>query len=323
MRIAAVIAILLLAAETGAEPLPEDDNGPLSGGFGLPGIEEGGTVLAAGRLRTGLSVIAASHAIEEDVVDETLIFDGETIRTLFDIRYGVRPGLEVGIELPYVAHQPGRLDSLIDTWHDIFNLPEGARDDRPTDLLDFSYSDSGGNRLQFTERSRGLGDVRIYAGLDLASSERHRRALRVSVKLPTGDAASLLGSGGTDLSIGVAGDIIDVGDDARFYGFYRLSLIYLGEPDLLPDIYREFVGQASAGFSYSLNPHFALNAQSTVRTAIYDSQIETLGEAALTLTFGGTITMNDRWTLALGVSEDIKVNSAPDVTFNIGLRYRP
>lgn len=319
MRNAVVIASLLLAAASGAEPLPEDDNGPLTGIFGLPGIEEGGSVLATGRIRSSLSVIAASHAIDENAGDEALIFDGETIRALFDIRYGVRPGLEVGVELPYVSHQPGRLDSLIDTWHDIFRLPDGARDGRPTDLLDFSYDDASGNRLQFTERSRGFGDVRVFAGLELASSDRHRRALRISVKLPTGDAERLLGSGGTDYSIGLAGDIID----ADFQGFYRVSLSYLGEPDLLADLYRDVVGQVSAGFSYSLHPRFALNAQSTLRTAIYNASIETLGEAALTLTFGGTIALGDRWTLGLGVSEDIKVNSAPDVTFNVGLRYRP
>lgn len=319
MRSTVVIVSLMLAAASRAEPLPEDDNGPLTGSFGLPGIEEGGSVLATGRLRTGLSVIAASHAIDEDVGDEALIYDGETIRTLFDVRYGVRPGLEVGVELPYVSHQPGRLDSLIDTWHDIFGLPDGAREGRPTDLLDFSYSDASGNRLQFVERSRGIGDVRIYAGLELASSERHRRALRLGVKLPTGDAERLLGSGGTDFSIGLAGDIIDT----EFHGFYRVSVSYLGEPDLLADIHRDFVGQASAGFAYSLHPRFALNAQSTFRTAVYDSSIETLGEAALTLTFGGTIGLGDKWTLALGVAEDIKVNSAPDVTFNVGLRYRP
>ena len=323
MRTAVAIATLLLAARLNAEPLPEDDNGPLTGGFGLPGIDEGGSVMAAGRVRTGLSVITASHAIVEASGDEALVFDGETIRTLFDVRYGVRPGLELGLELPYVIHQAGRLDSLIDTWHDIFRLPDGSRDDRPTDLLDFSYSDSSGDRLRFMDSTRGIGDVRVYAGVDLSSSERHQRALRISVKLPTGDAAKLLGSGGTDLSIGLAGDVASAGANAGSSVFYRLSVTYLGKPDLLPDIYREIVGQASAGFSYSMHPRFSLNAQSTLRTAMYDSDIEVFGEAALTLTFGGTIRFDDHWALALGVSEDIKVNSAPDVTFNIGLRYRP
>ena len=66
-----------------------------------------------------------------------------------------------------------------------------------------------------------------------------------------------------------------------------------------------------------------LNAQSTLRTAVYDSDIEKLGEMSWTLTFGGNIRLTRQFVLSLGVSEDIKVNSAPDVSFNVGLRYRP
>ena len=323
MRTTLLAALILLAVEAPADVLPEDDNGPFSGIFGLPGMDEGGAIVAAGRFQTGLSVLTASHAIVEDEAVESLIIDGETIRTLVDIRYGVRPGLELGVEIPYVAHQAGGLDSLIDTWHDIFRLPEGSRDDRPRDLLDFSYSDSGGDVLSFTQRARGIGDVRLYGGFDLASSETHRRALRLSIKLPTGDADELLGSGGTDISVGIAGDIANAGGNTALSVFYRAHLSYLGEPELLADLYKDFVGQVSAGFSYAFNPRFSLGAQSTLRTTLFESDIETLGEPALTLTFGGTIGLSERLTLGLGVTEDIKVNSAPDVTFNIGFRYRP
>ncbi len=323
MRTVLVLAAMLCATTSVADVLPEDITGPFSGGFGLPGIEEGGALAAAGRFHTGFSIITASHAIVEEEGDESLIIDGETIRALVDIRYGVRPGLEIGVELPYVMHQAGNLDSLIDTWHDIFRLPEGTRDDRPRDILDFTYSNGDGDVLTFTERSQGLGDVRLFAGLDLASSDRHKRALRLSVKFPTGDGDDLLGSGGTDLSLGVAGDIIGIGDSAKFSVFYRANVTYVGEPDLLADIYKDVIWQFSGGFAYWLYPRFALNAQSTLRTTLYESEIETLGEPALTLTFGGTIKLTDRLSLGLGVTEDIKVNSAPDVTFNVGLRYRP
>ncbi|MDJ0758382.1 MAG: DUF3187 family protein [Woeseiaceae bacterium] len=323
MRDLFLLAALSVSTTSTADVLPEDSTGPFSGGFGLPGIEEGGALAAAGRFHTGFSIITASHAIVEEEGDESLIIDGETIRTLVDVRYGVRPGLEVGIELPYVMHQAGNLDSLIDTWHDIFSLPEGTRDDRPQDVLDFTYSTAEGDVVAFTERTQGLGDVRLFAGLDLASSDKHKRALRLSVKLPTGEAEDLLGSGGTDVSVGVSGDIIAAGDNPDFSVFYRANVTYLGEPDVLADIYNDVVWQFSAGFAYALHPCFALNAQSTLRTSLYDSEIETLGEPALTLTFGGTIKLTDRLSLGLGVTEDIKVNSAPDVTFNVGLRYRP
>ncbi|MDJ0916619.1 MAG: DUF3187 family protein [Woeseiaceae bacterium] len=316
-------AALLASSMSTADVLPEDSTGPFAGGFGLPGMGEGGLLTAAGRFHSGFSIITASHAIVETEGDESLVIDGETIRALIDVRYGIRPGLELGVELPYVMHQAGNLDSLIDTWHDIFNLPEGSRDDRPQDILDFTYSNAIGDVVAFTERTQGLGDVRLFAGLDLASSDNHKRSLRLSVKFPTGDAEELLGSGGTDVSVGVSGDIIAARDSGDFSLFYRANVTYLGEPDLLADIYNDLVWQFSAGVAYPLHPRFALNAQSTLRTSLYDSDIETLGEPALTLTFGGTIRLTERLSLGLGVTEDIKVNSAPDVTFNLGFRYRP
>ncbi len=323
MRTALVLTTMLGASASFADVLPEDNTGPFSSGFGLPGVTEGGALTAAGRFSSSISVITASHAIDEEKGDESLTIDGETIRALVDIRYGVRPGLEVGIEIPYMEHKAGNLDSLIDTWHDIFNLPEGNRDDRPQDLLDFSYSNADGDVLTFTERTRGFGDLRLYGGFDLFSTESHKRALRLSVKFPTGDADKLLGSGGTDVGLGVAGDITEAGEGKNFSLYYRANVTYVGEPDFLPDDYNELIWQLSGGFAWWLNPRFALNAQSTFRTALYDSEIEALGEAALTLTFGGTIKLNEQLTLGLGVTEDIKVNSAPDVTFNVGLRYQP
>jgi hypothetical protein len=245
------------------------------------------------------------------------------MRAALDLRWGIRPGVEVGFELPYVTHQSGNLDSLIDTWHDIFGLPEGTRDDRPSDLLDFSYSDASRERLNFMQSTRGIGDLRVYGGLAIGSTANHQRALRVSVKFPTGDSDKLLGSGGTDVSIGIAGDLQKFSGSTRLSAFYRGNATYIGKPDLLADRYRDVVGQLSGGFAYAFNAAFELNAQSTFRTAVYKSEIEKFGEPSLTLTFGGNIRLKEHLVLSLGVTEDIRVGSAPDVSFNIGVRYRP
>lgn len=319
----AVFSLCLIAGAVSAQSLPEDDAGPLTGGLGLPGIEEGGQVLSGGELRSSISLITASHAIVDERGDERLVQDGETMRAIINLAVGIGNGIELGAEIPYVAHQAGGLDSLIDHWHDIFNLPDGSRDERPQDLLEFSYADAGGGVLEFTDSERGLGDVRFYAGLDIDRSETHQRALRVSLKIPTGDADRLLGSGGYDMAVGFAGDMQRVGGNPRLAMFYRASLAHIGEPDVLANRVADYIGQLSGGLAYDLTDRYQLNLQSTLRSAAYDSQIEKLGEASWTLTFGGNIRLNSRTVLSLGVSEDIKVSSAPDVTFNIGLRYQP
>ncbi|MEM8685006.1 MAG: DUF3187 family protein [Pseudomonadota bacterium] len=315
--------LLALCAGAHADTLPEDDNAPLTGGFGLPGVDEGGLLLAPGKFRLNASFITASHAIVEQRGDESLILDGESARFTVDIRAGVADGIEVGLEIPWVGHTSGNLDSLIDTWHDIFQLPEGSRDNRPQDVLEFSYADERGQLIDFTNSANGIGDIRLYAGFDIDSAETHQRALRVSAKLPTGDADKFLGSGGFDLAVGVAGDLQQIGGNEEVSAFYRASVTYVSEPDLLASRYEDYIGQLSGGIAIDMSRRIQLNAQSTLRTAVYDSDIEKLGEMSWTLTFGGNIRLSPLFVLSLGVSEDIKVNSAPDVSFNIGLRYRP
>ncbi len=315
--------LLVVSAGVSADTLPEDDNAPLTGGFGLPGIDEGGMLLAPGKFRLNASFITASHAIVEQRGDESLILDGESARFTVDLRAGLAEGIEVGVEIPWVGHSSGNLDSLIDTWHDIFQLPEGSRDNRPQDVLEFNYADENGQVVDFTNSANGLGDIRLYAGFDIDSTDTHQRALRVSAKLPTGDADKFLGSGGFDFGVGIAGDLQRVGGNDDLTAFYRASLTYISQPDFLANRYEDYIGQLSGGIAIDMSRRIQLNVQSTLRTAAYDSRIEKLGEMSWTLTFGGNIRVSPLFVVSLGVSEDIKVNSAPDVSFNVGLRYRP
>ena len=55
---------------------------------------------------------------------------------------------------------------------------------------------------------------------------------------------------------------------------------------------------------------------------MYDSEIPSLGGSATTLTFGGNIRIFNNFELSLGVSEDVDPGTAPDVAFQIALRYR-
>lgn len=314
---------LLAAHGSLADALPEDDLVPLTGGFGLPGIRQGGGTAEAGHWEMDTSFLIASHAIIEESAGERLILDGETSRLSVTLSYGVTNRLELGIDLPWVSHESGNLDRVIDTWHDIFGLPDGARDDLPRDQLRFLYVDSNSARVDFRRNSNGQGDVSLFAAMALGSDARHQKALRLGIKLPTGDAARFLGSGGTDVSLGLAGDISQFGGRAGLAAFYRAGLAWLSAPDWLEARHRSVVGQLTGGIDLALDDRYRLAVQGTLRTAAYDSTIDILGEPALTLTFGGHVRLRPGLELSLAVSEDIKVSSAPDVTFNIALRYRP
>ncbi len=317
------VALLLVAAGARAEALNDHDNGPLSAIFGIPDSTEGAMLLADGRHAFGVTLMTSSHAIVDDKLGESLTLDGETTRLTLNWRYGFSDRLEIGIEAPLLSHESGNLDSLIENWHDIFGLPDGSRDQLPQDELLFSYQDTGVPLVDFDENANGAGDVRLYGGWQLSSNTNRRTALRLSVKLPTGAAEDLLGSGGTDVSVGIAADYLDLGGTGRMTGFYRANVIYVGEPEFLADRYNEFIGHLAGGIGIKVTNWMDLRVQGTIRSAMYDSDIRNLGDLAGTITFGGNFRLGERTLLSLAVGEDIIVNTAPDVSFQVTLRYQP
>lgn len=325
IRNTACIALLYLywqATPAFGDVLHDHDNGPLTGIFGIPDSTEGGFVAAAGKTAWSLNVSTSSHSITNDQTDESLQLDGETTRYEFRYRYGLADRLEIGVELPYVQHNPGRLDSVIDAWHGFFGLPDGIRPQQPQDELQFSYTDSNSDPLTVTQQSRGAGDLRLFAGWQLTQKENSATAIRFGVKFPTGDSENLHGSGGTDLSLGIAGDGNKLWGLDRLNGFYRAGAVYVGQPQYLADRSVPLIGYLSSGLGYFLTDWFELRVQGAARSAAYDSDLKNLGDPSITLTFGGNFTLGKSYELSLGVGEDINVATAPDVTFLLALRYR-
>ena len=322
-RYLASVGLMLLACASFAEPLNDQNIGPIPGVFHFPDSTDGANLAARGRLSWSLFAITASHSTEASAADESLSLDGETDRVEFGLRYGLGERFEVGIEVPYLRHKSGGLDSLIDTWHSTLNLPDGDRENQLDDQLRIAYEDASGLRLDLEQNASGIGDLRLTAGWRLRESPTYKSALRFGVSLPTGDSAQLLGSGGPTLSLGLAGDARALGGSERLNGYYRVQAIYIGKPDLLADRYHDFVGQLSAGLGFAITPAIEIRVQAGARSAVYDSRINALGEPAATLTMGANFGLSDNYLLSLGFIEDIKPESAPDVSFLIALRYRP
>lgn len=311
------IAVLVLGthAVAGAEPLFDADSGPLSGLFGWPVSSEGSRLAADGRSDWQVHATFASHSVVETAGEQSVVLDGETTRLWLDWRHGVSDRLEVGVLVPWVWHESGSLDSLIGGWHDFFGLPQGNRPGQPEDRLLFRVVRDGSELARLDRNSNGIGDLRIHAGWALREDRGSGLALRVGLKLPTGDSDRLLGSGATDFSIGLAGDVDAPWDVQELSGFWRISALWLGTPDVLPDDARNVAGQLSAGLEYRFTERFALGVQSTVRSAPFDLALDPLGDWAMSLSAGAHFRLPGDWRLSLGFNEDVKVESVPDITF--------
>jgi hypothetical protein len=320
--IATPIILLHLACESGAQALPDHDNGLLTGIFGFPESTEGGQIIGRGQHSWDTSLIIANHNIDETRNGEDLRLDGETARLAFTYRYGFFDKLDISIEVPYLSHQSGNLDSIIDDWHDILVFAGGgARATREQDQLEFFYADSQATLVDVSNDASGISDIRLLAGWQLSTSEGRNTALRFGVKFPTGDSNELLGSGGTDISLGLASDVSGFWGSTKLSGFYRVNVTHLGEPDRLADRYKNLVGQISFGLGYRVHRNVDLRLQSRIRSAVYDSEIDNLGATSVSMTFGADFRVSNRYQIVLSAAEDVKVGSAPDVSFQIALRY--
>lgn len=320
-RCAILLCCVLLASAASADGLPERDNGPLTGLYGLPGARENARLLEPGRQALSLTALTSSHAVQAASGDESLLFDGETTRLTLAWRRAVSSRLELGIELPWVLHQSGGLDRLIDRWHSVFGLPDGVRAELPADRLAFRYYRAGAEALVLEDNTAGIGDVRLTAAWQLAAGPSSAHALRVGVKLPTGDPAKLTGSGAADLGIGIAGERRALWGLEGLRGYWQASATLLGRPDDLPLAREPLVGQLVAGVGWQLTPRFELAAQSRLRSPVYDSRISPPGGIAASLSVGAAFRLSSSFRLALGVTEDVKVESLPDVTFALGLTW--
>lgn len=305
-----------------ADLLPERDNGPLAGLYGLPDSREGGRTIEAGRRHVALTLMTSSHAVRNERGESSLLFDGETSRLALTWRQGMSTRLELGVDVPYVLHESGNLDSLIEDWHAFFGLPDGIRDELPEDRLLFHYRSAGGDALLLDRNAHGLGDIRLTAGLGLEATAVTHTALRLGLKLPTGDSERLLGSGGADVSIALARDRLAPAGISSLSSFWRIGATYTGSPDIPVPRARRLVGQLTAGIGWRPHAAVELVTQARLRSRVYDSPLSPPGDVAAALTFGANIRLSRHYDLSVAVTEDVHVGSLPDVTFAVGLTWR-
>lgn len=299
------------------EPLPALDLHPLALIHGVP-ASAGARLLAPGETRVRLSLEAASHFLMQENAGERLVLDGETHRIALTYRVGTRAG-EWGVEVPYLRHSGGFLDSLVEGWHDAFGLPQSGRDAFPRDRLRFFYVRDGQTRVELQEAAGGVGDVRLLAAWPLARRERLETSLRASLKLPTGDAGALLGSGAPGAALFLAADC---GRCAARWGWNATAgAIALGRGEVLPERQRSSAFFGGAGIGWRALPALVLKAELRARTALYrDTAVRALDRTALQLILGGSWALGKTAVLDLAITEDVRVETAPDVGFLLSLR---
>lgn len=301
-------------ASNASAPFIVRDQNPLLAGFGLPSTLP--SRLASG-FTGGLDLYWGSTAIMQSHGDEALLVDAETREARLTLQgsFG-NAGIGWRLQVPYRYTGGGTLDSFIDSWHNTFGLSDGARSTLPRDQIGIAYTRAGTRELNVTSSSSGLGDIQAALGYELRSTPGSALTAWLDIKLPTGDADKLTGSGATDVSLVLAGQHSRL--DSRWAFFGQAGVTYLGDGDLLADQQRSVVWSGMAGVSVRTWHGLSLKAQIDAHTAAYDSDLDFFSDAVV-LTVGGDYLFETGWRLDLGVSEDLAVEHSPDVVFVVGV----
>ncbi len=312
-----VLGVLPAAA---SEPLYVKNLSPVAGLIGLPSQRDA-YATADGAVAASLHSSIASHYVNDSNSTEFLNLDGETLRFALELRYGLAENWDVQLEVPWLDQSGGDLDGVIDDWHDFWGMSDGGRSTVPSDVLDYRYASPDGGFSQQDDAS-GLGDV----SLSLSHAFYHDDSSAVSValgyKFGSGDEDEFLGSGADDVFVALRFSGAQLSDlPLSWHG--QAGYLRAGDSDLLEGIQEQNLWFAGLSMDWQFAQYWSLIAQLDSHAAPLHSDLTGVGDDAVLGTLGARWYFAPQWSVDISVVEDIRVETAPDVTFQASLNYRP
>lgn len=311
--------LALPCAAAATDPLYAKNLSPVAGLLGLPS-PRGAELAEPGGWQFAAHAGIASHFAVDSNSREAVNLDGETWRMAFDLRYGLAERWELQLEVPVLSHDGGSLDSLIDGWHDLWGMPDGGRKAVPRDQLDFRYGSASGS-FALRDSAGGIGDATLALNRSLYRDDSWQFSAGIGYKFASGRERDFLGSGAEDAYVVLRFGHVAPG--SRFSWQGQGGYLRAGRSDLLGPAQERDLWFAGVGVGWAWLDSLSLLLQVDSHGAPLDSGLTALGGTALLLTAGARWRFSRDWALDLGFVEDIRVETAPDVTFQASLRYRP
>lgn len=148
-------------------------------------------------------------------------------------------------------------------------------------------------------------------------------ALHAALKLPSGDADRLMGSGAADFALWVSGAAPRLFPESRLGGYAQLGILAMAEADILEDEQRDVVWFSGFGLHWEASEGFFLKCQVDLNSAFYDSDLVQLGVRSSLLTVGGTVLLEDqRSAIDIAFGENLATDATPDFMINFAYRRR-
>lgn len=307
-----------VAAES--EPLYVKNLSPVSALYGLPS-QRSAQSQQAGSFALALHNSVANHYVLEGDGLEQANIDGETVRIAFEFRYGIAENWDVQVELPWVQYSGGHLDSAIDNWHDLWGMPDGGRPDVERDILNIGYNGPT-SAFSLADKASGLGDVSVALSHSFYASEKATASAVLGYKFASGDEDDLLGSGEDDIFLAVRFSGSPSADSSLVW-HGQAGYMLAGEADVVGDAQNSNLWFAGLSMDWRVASRFSLFAQLDIHSAPVESALTVIGDDAYMGSLGGRWTPSENWSIDFSFTEDLQVDTAPDITFQASLRYTP
>jgi hypothetical protein len=282
---------------------------PFAQGVGIPELKQG-RLLQQGGQGFEAQLLWTNQFYEGENEAQDLLIDVESWQ--LDLAYQYRfEYFQLGLEVPLIRYGGGTMDNFVEWWHEVFNLPNGSRENYKADQINIYYEHDG-ERYEQSESYEGIGDIRLSAAFQLFANEAQAHALYVLAKLPTANNI-WLSSGGTDVGLAISHQF----DSGRWQRHLQYSASYLGEGDWLEEERESLLFTLHAALGYFYTEKLLLQVQLDGNSALFDQALEKpMGKGAIITTGFEYHATNGVYKLAL--VEDIRPDTGPDVGFLFG-----
>lgn len=255
-----------------------------------------------------------------DPLEQTFYLDAEITRTVFEIERGFGCGFELGLSVPVVELNGGFSDAVVEPFHDVLGFDQEGRSGVPHDQLALFVSGQGVELAIESGSGIELGDVEIGVRKRFGGAAASRALLvEVEVKLPTGEEARLVSSGGVDVGLGLVGSWCWSSRCAHAMA----GVARLGASDRL-GTREQSRFSAALGLEQALSRRWRLTVQGNYwQSYLAGIGFEHFAEDTVQLSLAAT-RRGERWgDLFFGLSENaLSFKNSADVSFHLGWRRR-
>jgi hypothetical protein len=244
----------------------------------------------------------------------------DQLRSALDLRYGLFAGTEVGIEVASIYNHSGGIDGLISATENFFEKVSAIREQLKNAGFSYVLARNGQTLLQGTNGAYGFADLTLSSKTLLLAEKNSLPAIavRLAVKLPTGDQSRAFGNGVVDLGIGLAFQKA-VGE--RIVLYQNLNEIFPTGHYLGFGLRAYFT--SISGVEWLVTQKLSITGQFDYYQTPFGQtgfRILDRGVAEGVLALGYRLTGNLLWQL-YGV-ENVTLASAPDFTLATAVTYR-